>query len=245
MFHVAPSSAAADAVPADAPPADAGAAARALTQRQLAMLTRLAEIGMDIAEACGRQARASLDGETPAEAAGPEGLFRTDPGLAFARVARAVRLTIALQSRLSKDAAALDRARAEARRARIHRLVERAIEAEHEDADAIDRLSDDAWERLNEEEDWDGLDARPLAQTVARICRDLGLAPDVWVGEMGVGPMGLGETGTGGMEVGEAGTGPPEVGARGTAAGRHRPDRPWPPNPSAAVPDPAPRVFPP
>jgi hypothetical protein len=60
-----------------------------LTDRQLAMLERLAEIGMQIAEAAGRQARATGEGE---------GAAVPDPALSFSRTARAVRLTIALQA---------------------------------------------------------------------------------------------------------------------------------------------------
>src|SRR5687767_8630850 len=100
MIHVDPALVAPS--PAAAPATDA----RALIERQLAMLTRLAEIGMEIAEACGREAVAA-PGAGEGAAQTPERL--RDPGLAFARVARAVRMTIALQSRLAKDLAALDR----------------------------------------------------------------------------------------------------------------------------------------
>jgi hypothetical protein len=160
MLHVDPASAAVDAVPAGPVPVDP---ARALVERQLAMLTRLAEIGMEIAEAA------------PAAA---------DPALTYARVARAVRMTIALQSRLLKDLAALDRtdalarsAQVQARTRRIHRLVEQAIETQHDDEDEIERLSGDAWERLRDEDDCADLFERPIAETVARICRELGLSP--------------------------------------------------------------------
>ena len=146
------------AIPASAEP---GARARAVIERELAMLTRLAEIGMEIAEAAGRQACGGAD-DPQATSDGP---FRTDPALAYARVARAVRMTLALQARLAKDLADLDRAdsqaraaRAAARRSRLHRLVEQAIEAEEAghadwDEDEIERLSADAWERLTDAED--------------------------------------------------------------------------------------------
>jgi hypothetical protein len=181
MLHLDPASAAVDAVPADP--------ARALIERQLQLLTRLADIGMDIAEVAGIRARASLD----ADAAEPT----VDPGLTYARAARAVRLTIALQSRLLKDLAALDRTETEARKRRIHRIVERAIETEHDDADEIERLSDEARERLWDEDDCGDLLDRPIEEIVASICRDLGLDPDGigWVDEYpqregeGAGPL--------------------------------------------------------
>ena len=162
----------------DPPLADG--AAFALLEGRMAMLTRLAEIGMEIAEAAGRRAAALAGGgET-----GP-----TDPGLTFSRVARAVRLTIALQSRLAQDLAALGetrgRARAKAaahRRNRVQAEVERAIEAEYADADAdvCNELSRVLWERLNDTDETDILD-RPMDELVALICRDLGLSPQAWV----------------------------------------------------------------
>src|SRR4051794_18794903 len=99
MIHVGPAHVAPNTVPSPAP---AGAPARALIERQLATLTRLAEIGMEIAEAAGRQAAA-------AQSDAGEAALPGDPGLTYSRAARAVRLTIALQSRLAKDLAALDR----------------------------------------------------------------------------------------------------------------------------------------
>ena len=146
------------------------------------MLTRLAEVGMQIAEAAGRRAVAVLEGEPP------DG---SDPGLTYARAARAVRMSIALQARLAKDLLALDRdeasdraTQASARRERIHRLVERAIRDAHDDEDDIEQLSDDARENLMDHEAFGDLDGRPFGEVVARICKDLGLSPDWgWAGE--------------------------------------------------------------
>jgi hypothetical protein len=155
---------------------DDAAAAQALIDRGLDLLTRLADIGMEIAEAAGRRAVALA--ETPASPADA-----ADPALAYARAARAVRLTIALQSRLLAERAALGRAQALARaaeagrrRERIHAKVERALEAERADEDEVEQLSSRVWEQLRETED-DDLAARPVAEVVARICRDLGLSP--------------------------------------------------------------------
>ena len=202
MIHVDP----ARIAPADRPdPAAAAAEARALIVGQMAMLTRLAQIGMEVAEACGRQAAAQTDVRQtgapqtdtdkpdPAEPARPR-----DLALVFARAARAVRLTIALQARLAKDLAALDRDRAyadeERRRERRWRLqgqireaaktlVVTRRQAEGDCLEAgvveaeIELLSGAAYERLTEAEDG-YLMGRPFAEVVARICRDLGMTPD-------------------------------------------------------------------
>ena len=165
--------------PIDVPTPDCPARARALIEGQIAMLARLAEIGMAIAEAAGRRAAA----EAQDGAAGrPEAA--SNPALEFARVARAVRMTIALQARLAKDLSALDRAGAAALaseadtcRERVQRQVERVLGARCEDEDEAEQLASDAWERLTDEDDAD-LAARPVAEVVARICRDLGLSPE-------------------------------------------------------------------
>jgi hypothetical protein len=155
------------------PPAGAG---EALIAQQMAALTRLTEIGMEIAESAGRAARLAEAGELGADA--------PDPALTYARAARAVRLTIALQSRLAKDLTALAEAETRARgaaaarqRDRIHRRIERAAETERPDAAEVERLSSDAWERLTEADDAELLDL-PIDEIVARICADLGLSPD-------------------------------------------------------------------
>ena len=165
-------------VPAAAPPAaDRAAASRAMIERQMARLERLADIGMEIAEAAGRRARAlAEDGGADVQAA--------DPALAYSRAARAVRLTLALQSNLAEGLKALDRARdlerigrAGHRRHRIHRLIEQAARAEGCDAYEARGLASDAWERLTDTDDDDILD-RPFEEVVALICRELGLPGD-------------------------------------------------------------------
>jgi hypothetical protein len=164
----------------DDPPADRRAAARALIEGNIAMLTRLAEVGMGIAEDAGRRSHALAQGGEDAGADAP------DPALSYARAARAVRMTIALQSRLSKDLLALDEADDKARAARagvrlrrVHRLVKRALEdgeGDEADEDEVERLSTGAWERLRDLDEADLAD-RPLSEIVALICRDLGLSP--------------------------------------------------------------------
>jgi hypothetical protein len=155
----------------------ATAPAPTLIAGQLAMLTRLAEIGMEIAEAAGRRAQASLAAE--AEPAG------ADPGLAFTRVARAVRQTLALQSQLMKDLAAVEReaghvrfSEAGARKRRMQRILGEAIHAEHGGDFEIRHLTRQVRERLGDPDEYGDVLARPVAETMARICRDLGLSPD-------------------------------------------------------------------
>ena len=189
--HIAPQPASAPA----APPADA----RALIERQMAVLSRLTEIGMEVAEACGRRAVGEAAADRPVAASNPSPDPGPGPGLVFARVARAVRLTIALQQRLMKDLDALDKAEAHAermrtvgRRLRLRDLVGEAartlVEARREAEDRllgeedaaeaeIELMTETAYERLTDAED-DDLDALTFDEAVAGVCRDLGLAPD-------------------------------------------------------------------
>ena len=104
MSHPSPALAAPDAAPADPSPAARRAAARALIDGELEVLTELTGIGMEIARAAGRAAVAGLDGAPGAGA---------DPGLTYTRAARTVRMCIALQSRLLNDLEALDRGETE------------------------------------------------------------------------------------------------------------------------------------
>ena len=184
MSPAAPSHAAVDAAPAELSPAERRAVARALAEGQMAMLTELAEIGMEIARAAGRLAVAAPEGE--GRSGGATAHDRCDPGLTFARAARAVRTTIAVQARLSKDLEALDKAEASdrtnreyARKNRIHRLVKDAIAAEP-DADECEfkQLSWAAWERLTDPDEYGDLMDRPVGEVVASICRDLGVSVD-------------------------------------------------------------------
>jgi hypothetical protein len=173
------------------------ARARARIERQIAMLERLAQIGMELAEACGRDARAMAP--APGHPSREPG---RDPALVFARVARAVRMTIALESRLAGDLADLDRAdaRAEAarkdeRRARLARVVDQAAEVAvearreaglraggpywHREAveDEIERLSSETYERLIDAEDG-AVRGLSFEAAVAAVSDDLGLSPD-------------------------------------------------------------------
>ena len=99
--------------------------------------------------------------------------------LAFARVSRAVRQTIALDARLDegrrKRVVADANLRAYRQRERVRRFVTRAIEADADDSDVED-LIDDLHERLDDYEPL--FTDRPVPEIILRICKDLGVTPD-------------------------------------------------------------------
>jgi hypothetical protein len=179
--------------PAPAQPAQpAGASdwARALLERQLWILGQLAEGGLEIARAIERQATGEGSGE-----AAPHAVDAHIP-MAYARVARAVRMTILLQSKLIgelqtlESKAAYDAARAKSRqaferpglvhaqKARLERIVRRIAWADGQDADEVDRLGQDAAELLDCDDHYGDILTRPVSELIALICQDLGLEPD-------------------------------------------------------------------
>jgi hypothetical protein len=181
MIHTQPITAAADTAPPDP------SAERAV--RHMRVLEELAEIGMELARSVRRQALEP--GVAPVQG---------DLGLAFSRISRAVRQTIALEARIDADQLAWAAKRAvertarraedaerqaeaeehriDARGAKVQRVIEQAIQAEAADADEAERLLDGMCERLDDCEFCDDLADRPIGEIVARICRDLGLTPD-------------------------------------------------------------------
>ena len=88
---------------------DCDDAAETMAAQHARMLAELADIAMQLARAAGRRAlaQAEMAGADDRDDA-PQG----DPGLAFTRMARCVRQTLALQAKLAQA----DRARADARR---------------------------------------------------------------------------------------------------------------------------------
>jgi hypothetical protein len=147
--------------------------ARPLVERDIAILGRLAEAGLEIAVA--------LEVQAQGRAEGGEAVVQGDVAMAFSRVARAVRQTLMLRSRLieaRQDQEAGRAARKAAARASAARIVRGVIEDERpKDAEQAERLCAEAAERLRDE-DFGDLLARPFGEAVADICRDLGLSPD-------------------------------------------------------------------
>ena len=171
--------------------------AAARTGRHLRMLEELAGIGMRLARDVERRAlaeeprRDALPDPALVHSATADGA-RADFGLMFARIARAVRQTVALEARLAADAEAratvgaaalANRAAAEQKRSRqlkdrVRRLAEAAISAEAEGHEA-ENLRYDLEERLEDPSIEAELGWRPIGVIFAGICRDLGIAADL------------------------------------------------------------------
>jgi hypothetical protein len=161
--------------------------ARAMLEPQLGMLQRLAEIGMEMAEAVGRQAKAC-------EAETPEALDKITQ--TFQRTARTVRLTLLLRAKLIQDAISpptasskpsapqtaapmsATRAKVEARKAQVLDVVGDVARAEHDNPEKVERLVAEAAERLDREVFQAELKSRPVSTLVERICEALDLHPD-------------------------------------------------------------------
>lgn len=169
MFMICSDMTAAAALIDALPDAISGDRGRAMTGRQLQILGRLAEAGLEIALALEAQAK------------GGEAVVQGDVAMAFSRVARAVRQTVMLQSKLSEALNERETARSHRRAAAgasASRIVRDVIEDDGRgDRERTERLTAEAAERLREE-DFGDLLSRPFAEAVADIVRDLGLEPD-------------------------------------------------------------------
>jgi hypothetical protein len=135
-------------------------------------LGRLAEAGLEIAVALEAQAK------------GGDAVVQGDVAMAYNRVARAVRQTIMLQSRLiearqdRREAGASRQAAARVGASRILRgLIEEDRPGDAEHAERLAAEAAEAAERLRAE-DFGDLLSRPFGEAVAAICKDLGLSPD-------------------------------------------------------------------
>ena len=183
------------------------AAAIARAERRRAVLERLSEIGMNLAEQIGAHSAASMAAVNEERGC--------DPSRAYATVSRAVRMTLALEARVDGEILALRRGELPApRRCRALGAVEIAQpesprpvakapdprrdragdavrEAVHLEAKSIDEAREtlDALnERLFDSEAYDVLLNLPLRDAVAAICADLGLSPDwsLWTEDAGL-----------------------------------------------------------
>ena len=195
-------------------PAEATDPAVLRAEQRLQLLERLVQLEMELAEALQRQAIAAAN---PAEPTEPDAAAACAPGAApktagdlsaaFARIARSLRLTLALQARaeeqlralLAGEAAKVEvrcaeasyraaeeaRVRSDHHRNEVERLVSEAAEREVEDLDALNGVLRALDERLHEDDAYWDLDQLPLRETVERLCADLELTPDWsrWEGE--------------------------------------------------------------
>lgn len=161
-------------------------------ERRLRLLEELSEIGMALAQ--GLRDRADADASDGDAAKG------RDPADAFARLSRAIRLTLALEAKTDQElkdllsglAPAREEARARAEeRARLARVedyqtrndqvfdrVFDVAKAEIDDNETFGEVFDALRERLDEDEGYADLVSAPLRELVERLCRDLDLAPD-------------------------------------------------------------------
>ena len=160
-------------------PPDEAAPRAAERARHRAILNELIELGADAARMVHRQIKVTHDYEVET---GTTVWPAPDRTASFERMARSVRRTILLIERLDEPARAPTSDDRRAVQDRAWRGVEAAsacalVDDELEDApaDAAERLDAERPERVDtlDSEDW--LDARPMAELIAGICRELGL----------------------------------------------------------------------
>ena len=146
-----------------------------VAERQGRILGELAELGLSLARVVHERALAAETPEATSELA-----------LAFHRISRSVRQTLALEAKLERDRARQDReVRAEAarqhengvarRKHQVRMAVERSVWNEAEGAEA-ERLLDELDDILEEEALSDAFAEGPVEAHVARLRADLGLA---------------------------------------------------------------------
>jgi hypothetical protein len=146
------------------------------------LLHDLIDIGAELARLLHQQAKAkaAAPAATPSDDPAP-GPAIPALAIAFDRIARAVRRTITLARKVAEPAALAQQPaqhpaehRAAARR-RIIREVEDAIQRTRANTDA-ESLNAEFFDRLDGPDLDDDIQHRPIADVIAEICRDLGLA---------------------------------------------------------------------
>jgi hypothetical protein len=174
---------------------DVQAYCRSLALQQIQMLTRLAEIGMQLAEAEGARTLAAQ-----ARAAGPKadessvGMARAEAqeaGLAFSRFSRSVQRSLSLRARAADGLCARDRAaapdREAARKARRDRHREEVQEVLHgmiwdevEDDGRVDALHAELKDRVCDlyEDEAVRVEDRPVGSVMAGLACGLGLGEE-------------------------------------------------------------------
>jgi hypothetical protein len=167
---------------------------------RLGLLRELAEIGMKLARVLEPGAPAAADDETGRSKS-------RDPAEAFARLSRAIRLTLTLEAKTDEalrdlKAGVVRKRKKEAKRAarrheaaaakeaeerevKVRELVAEAAEAEIPDAYEFAGRYFALRERLDEDSAYKDLSERPLREIVERLCKDLMISPDWsrWDGE--------------------------------------------------------------
>jgi hypothetical protein len=171
---------------------DVQALCRSLALQQVQMLTRLAEIAMQLAEAEGAraieaQARAAQPkaDEAAVQAARAEA---QEAGMAFSRFSGSVQRSLALRSRAAGDLCARDKADRKSRRARQRNHVADALEAliwnpaqSTRELDEADHYTNNLHERLDElyRDEEDRIEDRPVGSVIAGLACGLELS-DEW-----------------------------------------------------------------
>jgi hypothetical protein len=200
MFHANPTSPQDDVVDEDASAEE--------IRRQRALFRELTDIGMELARAVRVQVAAHGLAEPPdphteapvsPSAGGSAVAVLVDLGLVFSRVSRAVRLTLALETRIvcELSAQANERAapqpyggqtlediektrrqlaRLKARANTVMQVVEATFEAEGRDL-AMDMLAG-LRSRLHDDRAYGGHLNGGYGTAIARVCKDLGVSPD-------------------------------------------------------------------
>ncbi|WP_225766294.1 hypothetical protein [Inquilinus sp. Marseille-Q2685] len=156
---------------------DIQAYCRSLALQQVRMLTRLAEIAMQLAEAEGTRA---IEAQARAEA--------QQAGTAFGRFSRSVQRSLDLRSRAAADLCARDKADRKARRARQRNHVTEALYAliwdpaqATRELDEADYHTNNLHERLDAlyEDEEDRIEDRPVGSVITGLACGLGLS-DEW-----------------------------------------------------------------
>ncbi|MDB5430735.1 MAG: hypothetical protein JWP35_1851 [Caulobacter sp.] len=148
-------------------------------ERRLAILSELAEAGLEIALALKTRIVETAAAEPDADSA----RACADLTRAFDRTSRAVRMSIALRERVAKEAAAGGQAARTAaddarthRAGRVRRIVGRIAEVRYTDRATREAFDSQARERLYDRDITGDLKA-PIGALVAQICADLDLSP--------------------------------------------------------------------
>jgi hypothetical protein len=162
-----------------------------MAERHQRMLTKLAEMAMELSEAAHEEAVAEIAARK-ADPAKPEPV--RDPMLSFSRMARVVRQTVALEAKLEKDRKAESQGNVWAdyygryamatfasneQKRRVRNLVKKEIERNALSPSDREDLTERLYERLEDDGDWRDLtDNRSVGETIAALCEELGLDPN-------------------------------------------------------------------